>query len=75
MAGRRKENGAAEERRMRLSRRIRRLEEQCDFLMEGIINHPYRGMAEHRRLIGEWEEEIAFLESELRKMDSGINHK
>lgn len=54
-----------EEQGVRLKRRQEYLKNERDFLIEVMITKPYKDMAAHRKLLEEWDGEIAELERSL----------
>lgn len=47
-----------------ISRRINKISEDRDFLVETMITNPYPAMSEHKALLQEWDEEIERLEQD-----------
>lgn len=54
-----------EEQGVRLRRRQEYLKGERDFLIDVMITKPYKDMAEHRKLLAEWDKEIDELERSL----------
>lgn len=54
-----------EERGLKLRRRQEYLKGERDFLIDAMVTKPYKDMAEHRKLLAEWDKEIDELERSL----------
>lgn len=54
-----------EEQGVKLRRRQEHLKGERDFLVETMLTKPYKDMAEHRKLLVEWDKEIDELERSL----------
>ena len=54
-----------EEQGVKLRRRQEYLKGERDFLIDAMITKPYKDMAEHRKLLAEWDKEIDELERSL----------
>lgn len=54
-----------EEQGVRLRRRLDYLKGERDFLVDVMITKPYKDMADHRKLLAEWDKEIVELERSL----------
>lgn len=69
-----------EEQGVRLRRRQEYLQRERDFLVDVMLTKPYKDMAEHRKLLAEWDREIAelgrsleYLRGEYRKYKMSEN--
>ena len=65
-----------EEQGVKLRRRQEYLKGERDFLVETMLTKPYKDMAEHRKLLAEWDKGIDELERSLNYLrDEYIKYK